>query len=206
MTVAESGERVILLHGLWLGGYALAWLARRLRRQGFVTEIHSYPSLRERPEAAADRLRKRLMANPQQTTHLIGHSLGGMIATLASAGQSIPGRTLCLGSPLKGSAVAARVATVVPGWLGQSRGLLLEGVADWTGPRALGMIAGDRGIGLGRLALAIAPPHDGTVAVTETRLPGLAAHLQLPLSHSGLIFSDRVAIAAERFLRLGRFE
>ncbi len=204
--MAETGERVILLHGLWLGGYAMGWLARRLQRAGFATEIFAYASLHGRPEAAADRLRLRIGAAGGERVHLIGHSLGGVVAALASAGLQTPGHTLCLGSPLAGSAVAVRVAGVAPWLIGQSRSLLFDGLPAWNGPRPLGMIAGNRGLGLGRLAGPIAGAHDGTVAVSETRLPGLAVHLVLPVTHSGLIFSEQVAEAAIHFLRQGHFD
>lgn len=48
-------------------------------------------------------------------------------------------------------------------------------------------------------------PHDGTVAVRETLLPGLSAHRTLAVSHSGLIFSRAVAAQAIAFLRNGAF-
>ena len=61
------------------------------------------------------------------------------------------------------------------------------------------MIAGTRPRGLGGLVARFDEPHDGTVAVRETRAPGLADHLLLPASHTGLMFSaDAVARAASR--------
>ncbi|MGD9583373.1 MAG: esterase/lipase family protein [Lysobacterales bacterium] len=204
--MAAPGERVILLHGLWLGGYAMRVLAGRLGRAGFATEIFAYASLHGSPEAAARRLRERIDAAGDPCVHLVGHSLGGVVAALASLGLDTPGRTLCLGSPLAGSKVAARVARVTPWLIGQSRRVLIDGLPAWTGSRLLGMIAGDRGIGLGRLTGSIEAPHDGTVAVAETRLPGLAAHRVLPVTHSSLIFSAQVAEAALHFLRHGHFD
>ena len=43
------------------------------------------------------------------------------------------------------------------------------------------------------------------MAVWETRLPGLAGHRVLPVSHTGLIFSAPVADLVVAFLRDGRF-
>jgi hypothetical protein len=48
-------------------------------------------------------------------------------------------------------------------------------------------------------------PNDGTVALEETRLPGASAELDLAVGHSGLLLDRRVARAACRFLRQGRF-
>ena len=67
----------------------------------------------------------------------------------------------------------------------------------WMGQRELGVIAGDLGIGLGRLVGTHGAPSDGTVFVDETRLAG-AAHLVLRVSHTGCCF--RRGGAAERCL------
>ena len=47
--------------------------------------------------------------------------------------------------------------------------------------------------------------HDGTVAVEETRIPGLTDHLVLPHSHVGMLFAQDVADQVAHFLRHGRF-
>jgi len=46
---------------------------------------------------------------------------------------------------------------------------------------------------------------DGTVGLAETRLPGLADHCVVPVSHSGLVLSPEVATLTADFLRQGRF-
>jgi hypothetical protein len=43
------------------------------------------------------------------------------------------------------------------------------------------------------------------VAVAETWLAGARDHVTLPVSHTGLLFSKRVADAVVEFLRSGRF-
>jgi hypothetical protein len=47
--------------------------------------------------------------------------------------------------------------------------------------------------------------HDGTVAIVETQLPGLADHVVVDASHSGLLFSAEAAEQATAFLRVGHF-
>lgn len=47
--------------------------------------------------------------------------------------------------------------------------------------------------------------NDGTVAVSETRLPGAADHITVSASHLGLLLSARVADEASLFLREGYF-
>ena len=114
-----------------------------------------------------------------------------------------------LGTPAGGSAVARRLrGSAWTRWLvGRSveRGLLGE-VPPWTGRAELGVISGDRSLGVGRLVTHLPGPNDGTVAVAETRLPGAVAHLVLHSSHMGLVFSSTVAAAVCRFLEAGRFD
>jgi hypothetical protein len=49
-------------------------------------------------------------------------------------------------------------------------------------------------------------PHDGTVAVAETRLPGATDHVVLPVTHFSMLTSRAVADQVVAFLRRGRFE
>lgn len=69
----------------------------------------------------------------------------------------------------------------------------------------IGAIAGTRRLGVGMAFARLDNPNDGVVTVAETRLPGLADHLVLPVSHSGMLFSARVAREVCAFLRAGRF-
>ena len=68
------------------------------------------------------------------------------------------------------------------------------------------MIAGRMPLGLGAMLGHFVGEHDGTVAVEETRLAGLAAHCVVEANHTGLLFSADVAQRVARFLRQGRFE
>jgi hypothetical protein len=49
-------------------------------------------------------------------------------------------------------------------------------------------------------------PNDGTVAVSETRLPGAKDHLCVAVSHSGLVLSGEVADQVAAFLGSGAFD
>jgi hypothetical protein len=84
--------------------------------------------------------------------------------------------------------------------------LLVRGERSWPGGRELGVIAGDLGIGLGRVLGRIDAPNDGTVWVDETDLPGATEQIRMHVSHSGMVFSPGVAAQVAAFLRKGRFE
>jgi len=200
-------RRVVLLHGLWLPGASMRWHAARLAGAGFAPEVFSYPTIGGGPTAALPRLIETLARGQ---THVLAHSLGGLVALTAL--QREPGlpvlRMVCLGSPLCGSAAATGLAgrRLTAATLGRSAELLQRGCGRWDGTAQIGMIAGNAPLGLGRYFGHLRGPSDGTVAVTETRLPGLADHVVIPASHTGLLFSAQAARQAAEFLRTGQFQ
>lgn len=206
-----SSEAVLLLHGLWMRRPALWPLAYRLRSAGFEVQGFPYATLWAKPEDSLSRLAAWMRAAGEggRAVHLVGHSLGGVtaLAMLAAVDPVSlpPGRVVCIGSPIAGSAAAASLRRRGLGWLvGRSGGLLERGVT-LPPDRQVGMLAGDRPLGAGQWINRFEGAHDGTVAVTETRVAGLADHRVLPLSHSGLLFSAAVAAATAGFLDAGRF-
>jgi hypothetical protein len=76
----------------------------------------------------------------------------------------------------------------------------------WDGRTALGAIAGTRPVGTGRFFAKFDEDNDGTVAVSETMIPGLTDHLVLPHSHIGMLFAQDVAAQVATFVRTGRFQ
>jgi pimeloyl-ACP methyl ester carboxylesterase len=209
VTAEPPREHVILLHGVWMRAFTLRSLARRLREAGYSVEMLDYASVFCGIEPAIARLRERMRAIDADAVHLVGHSLGGLVALETTRGiRRLPrGRTVCIGPPLRGSAVARGLAAIPGGrWLlGQSADALVDGLDAWTGARRVGVIAGRLPFGLGVAVGALASPHDGTVSVEETRLPGIADHRTVAASHTGLLFSSEVADLTIGFLRAGRF-
>jgi pimeloyl-ACP methyl ester carboxylesterase len=202
-------EHVILLHGVWMRGLTLVFLARQLRRADYATEIFDYPSVFGDLDATCERLRERMREIDAERVHLVGHSLGGLIALEATRrARGLPaGRIVCLGPPLRGSAVAKLVAGLPGGsmLLGRGREALTRGVERWDDSRPVGVVAGRVPFGLGVGIGALTAPHDGTVAVIETHLEGVADHAVVEATHTGLLFSPAAADRTIRFLRSGRF-
>ena len=83
----------------------------------------------------------------------------------------------------------------------QARG----GFTAWPAGVDVGSIAGRIPLGIGRLLGPFPEPNDGTVAVAETQIAGLADHIVLPVSHVALLWSSAVAAQTEHFLLHGRF-
>jgi pimeloyl-ACP methyl ester carboxylesterase len=203
-------ETVVLVHGVWMTGTEMGLLARRLRDCGYQTVLFRYHSLLGTVTENAQLLRRRINGLGNSPVHLVGHSLGGLLILRALHEQAdlVSGRIVLLGSPVNGSIIAQRVnRSRLSRWLIGESGeqALLGGRPRWQGRQSLGVIAGTRPVGVGRLLGGFDGPNDGTVAVSETRLENIAASTSFHSSHFGLVVSKQVAAAVCTFLKQGRF-
>jgi pimeloyl-ACP methyl ester carboxylesterase len=203
---------VVYVHGLWMTGIESIWLRRRLARErGYQCHVFRYPSVRGTQGQILAALRDAIAAVDAPQVHLVGHSLGGLVIQrcLARYPTRQPGRVVFLGTPAAGSRAARRLAQSQLGLklLGASSAEELLGGQPrrWDSERELGIIAGTRALGLGRLLLKFDEDNDGTVAVSETKIAGATAFLPLPTTHSGLLLSARVARETGSFLDHGSF-
>jgi pimeloyl-ACP methyl ester carboxylesterase len=208
------GTVVVYVHGLWLSGNEAGILLRRLSRElNAKTRAFSYSSVTSTITDSAQSLGKFLSDLRAETLHLVGHSLGGLVILKLfeiGGGQRLPpGRIVLLGSPLNGSRAAMNLARLPFGRKIMGRGvheeLLTERQRRWAGQRDLAVIAGNVGIGLGRLVGVHGAPSDGTIFVEETRLAGISQHLVVRISHTALPFSSVVARQTAAFLSHGSF-
>ena len=192
-------------------GVELRVLAHGLRKAGYETSHFVYRTVADSLEDNAFRLRACAESIDAEKVHLVAHSLGGVLAVkmLLSKDLSKSGRVVALGSPLKSSHAARRLARWNWGrsLLGDTGGELLDtGLERWDGSRELGCIAGSKGVGLGKLLGALPEPHDGTVSVIETELDGATDHITLPATHSSLIFNKDSLNQVVHFLKNGVFD
>jgi pimeloyl-ACP methyl ester carboxylesterase len=203
----------VFVHGLFLNGAEFTLLRRRLvREHGFQSHRFSYPTVSGSMDGIVERLGRFVDAIDADRVHFIAHSLGGVVLCRYFEREAKPrdGRVVMLGTPLLGSRSARAVSR--HGWLRRVIGPVVAGeLVDKQGPchwgcaRELGIIAGTRPMGLGRFFARFDEDCDGTVAVSETRLPACTAHLTLPVSHMGMLASREVARQAGVFLQTGRF-
>jgi|CXWL01.1.fsa_nt_gi pimeloyl-ACP methyl ester carboxylesterase len=205
-----AADTVVLLHGIWMRAAVTRTLGERLSAAGFDVKRIDYASVLAPFSDHFDAIDAHVRAAKSERVHLVGHSLGGVLALhylSQREGHLPPGRVVCLGSPLRGSQLAQRLERAgLAAWsLGHAREALTQPLPDWNGAREVGVIAGTLAIGMGLLLGPLGEPSDGTVALTETRLPGIHEHLALRVSHTGLLYSKRTAEATVRFLREGRF-
>jgi len=204
---------VVFVHGLFLNGSEFTLLRRRLTATlGFEAHRFSYPTVRGSMTATLTQLSQFVKRIDADRVHFVGHSLGGVVLCRYFQRERCErgGRVVLLGSPLVESRSAQAVARHA--WLRRVVGpLVAEELLQpceprtWRCERELGLIAGTTPMGLGRFFAQFQEPSDGTVAVSETRLPGHTAHLSLPVSHMGMLISRPVAAEVSEFLAHGRF-
>ncbi|MCB1887500.1 MAG: alpha/beta hydrolase [Rhodocyclaceae bacterium] len=210
---ASSPDRslpVVFVHGLWMHGLTMSLLARQVRDRGYTTLSYSYPTVRVGLDDNARRLAAFLARRTPHGAHLVGHSMGGVVILrmLACCPHPPVQRCVLLGSPIQGSALAARLRrnALMARVIGLS-------IADWLnhGPCAapagseIGVIAGTRCLAAARIFGGIERPNDGVVSVAETRLPGEQDRRVLHVGHSEMLLSRRVGREIATFLDSGRF-
>jgi len=202
---------IVTVHGLWNHGPEAWLLRRRLARQtGRPVSQFRYPSVTADFSDNARRLAN-FLEQRGGPADVVGHSLGGLLV-MDAIRRVAPGtvrRVVLLAAPVRGSATARRFLAWRRGGgriIGRSAPMLGKGV-DLTVPEGIevGMIAGSGAVGMGKMVGAMSGVHDGTVELEETRFEGLTDHVVLPVTHTGMLFSDEVARAAADFLRDGRF-
>lgn len=207
---ASSAQAVLLLHGAWMNRWVMGYLAHALRREGFAPQALSYRTMQDTLEAHLLRLAKRVESLHAKRIHLVGHSLGGVIVLryLQREPDRRIGRVVLLGAPVAGCRAAAGLARYPGGELlmGKSVSVWRQPVDVSVEPRfEIGSIAGTGALGLGRMVTRLPKPNDGVVCVDETRFPGIRDHLTLPLGHTVMLVSPRVARETAAFLKTGAF-
>jgi pimeloyl-ACP methyl ester carboxylesterase len=209
-------DTVVCVHGIWGKGIEMALMRRRLQKEhGFKVLLFNYPSVRGTLDGNAAALARFIADRQLVSAHIIGHSLGGIIALrmLANHPGAVSGRIVCIGSPLTGSRPAAILAQkqwAAP-MIGHSlpAGVVYAPASDWAAgvceSHDVGVIAGTVPVGFGRLVTRFEGEHDGSVAVAETRLEGAKDHICLKVSHKSILVSRDVVEQAAAFFKRGEF-
>jgi pimeloyl-ACP methyl ester carboxylesterase len=181
-----------------------------LRAEGFAVRRFSYPSWRGGLNDNVNLLSNFVSKTPGAVIHIVAHSLGGLVALkmLLHESDARIRRTVVLGTPYAGchcgiTLAAQPVLTALVGrtfkdWFNLPRPALQTAVE-------IGVIAGTRPVGLGRMIPGLARPNDGVVAVNETRISAAQDSIELNVSHSGMLVSRACARQIGNFLRTGNF-
>jgi pimeloyl-ACP methyl ester carboxylesterase len=203
-------DQVVLVPGLWMPGVVMTPLGARLRRLGYAVRVFTYSGRRPH-DANVERLARFVRESADgRPAHFVGHSLGGVLILdmLTRHPEIAASSTVLLGAPVQGSFTGRRFGLAGVGrWMMGDCGVLWnERAVKWQREAPLGVIAGTARMGLGVAFGRIPGPSDGVVSVSETVVQGMAAQVLVPLGHSVLIVSGRVAKMVARFLATGSFE
>lgn len=200
--VTEVKGQVVLVHGLAANSWLMWPLARRLQQRGFITHLWGYWSVGQSLPVLIEQFQRQLIrvheTRPNdQPLHVIGHSLGSILARAVLAEQELPEvkRLVMVCPPNRGSHVARLVGPYLR-WLSP----LVEDLSDDAGSpvnRLPTRISAEVGV--------IAAQSDRVVPESHTHLASEVDHIVLPGMHGDLIFRHRVADQIESFLVHGKF-
>lgn len=205
-----SPDAVLLLHGAWMNQWVMGYIALALRKEGFAAHALGYRTMHDTLEEHLRRLAARVASLEASRVHLVGHSLGGVIVLryLQRNAEARVRRAVLLGAPVVGCRAAADLAQRAGGefLLGKSLGVWNEPVDVSLDRRfEVGVIAGTRALGLGRMVTRLPRPNDGVVCLDETRFPAMRDHMALPVGHTLMLVSPQVARQTAAFLKTGAF-
>jgi len=199
--VARNGDTVVMVHGLAARPIVLFPLARTLKSSFGQIINWGYPSLWSRIETHGKRFAELLQqmdeAGDNGRIHLVGHSMGGIIARLALA-DYLPrrlGRFVMIAPPNRGSRYARHLAPHLGrlsppiAQLTDEHGSFVCSLPPPSGPE----------IGI------IAAKSDFMVSLQNTRLGCEADHIVLPGLHSSVLWRRETAEQVRHFIEHGCF-
>ena len=204
-------KRILFVHGMGRSPLSGWPMLARLRRAGLRTETFGYVAALQDFDAIVARLITRLqaLAAGGDAYALIGHSLGGVL--LRAALDALPSDTprprhlFLLGSPIGASRLAIRLQRrflfrALAGDCGQMLGTpaRMAGVAAVNGGVPTTAVVGVRGLACGPFGTE---PNDGVVARSEVVAPWLSELVEIPVMHTLLPASGRVAEIVLQALR-----
>ena len=203
---------VLLIHGILMNPLEMRFLGHQLEEYGYNVHYIFYQSVLKTSAENAAIVHQKIKALDLPDLHIVAHSLGGILTMhLLERFSDIPnGRVVMLGSPVNGSWIANKIQDwpIISPLIAKSMPNALSGdnMPKWNNKRDWGMIAGTKNQGWAIVTGGLPSNGDGTVTLEETLHPKQTAHITVNHSHTGLLFSKKVATLCHLFLKTGNFK
>jgi len=211
--MSDPRPLVVLLHGLARRSGSLSRLRRRLEEAGFDTWARTYPSRKLTITDAAAQVADWIHADAgDRELYAVTHSMGGILLRHLADPRLRWRRIVMLAPPNQGSQVAQsfRQRPLFRWFYGPAGHELGERPPSWPPPPApFAVIAGTRHESWTNptsWVTRMGEPNDGTVAVSETQIDGMAAFTTVDATHTWIMNDPRVHRHVLEFLQTGRFE
>ena len=217
-TADAREDGVVLLHGIGCTSRSMRKLERSLQQAGLTTLNLTYASRKKPLDALADDIHPAIAKFGEAIggqLHFVGHSMGGLLARVyvASHRPSRLGRVVMLGTPNGGSEVADLLqrSRLYRNFYGPA-GLQLTTQQDDTLAQlppvdyAVGIVAGTRALDPIAWRFVLPRPNDGRVSVARSKLAGMADHIAIKATHTGLPYHASAISQTIAFLSEGRFD
>jgi triacylglycerol lipase len=206
---------VVLLHGLARGHGSMTRMGKALREHGFETFSRTYPSRKHSINYLAGEVAEWIVEHAgDRPVCAVTHSMGGVIVRHLHDARIHWQRIVMLAPPNQGSQLAAGLAAnPVFRWYYGPAGAELADGSHWPAPPApFAVIAGTRNRALTNVTswtmgrrFPAGVRNDGTVAVHETRLDGMAAFAEVDATHTWIMNERAVQALVVSYLRDGAF-
>lgn len=214
---ANSGDYVVVLHGIARSSSHMAPLAEFLSQNGYDVINMDYPSTDYRLDKLAKRTSEQLatkLIDKDKTVHFVGYSMGGLLTRiiLNKYRPENLGRVVQLAAPNHGSEVSDFLEN---NWLYQKiygpAGQQLvtrkqDDLAELLGKvdYELGVVAGNSTID--PISSTIIPnDDDGKVSIESTKVEGMKDHIVVSASHTFFPSNKQAQAQALYFLKNGQF-
>ena len=217
-TIIPRQECVVLLHGLWRTELSMMAVEWELDEAGYTVANVTYPSLlypiQELAEMAVEEGIHECREEGLSRIHFVTHSLGGILVRQYLENRDIAGleRVVMMGPPNQGSQMADFVHSLEMLHPLEPQAIAQLTTGEKSVPLQLGPVDFELGVIAGnvnrRPPLPGVPDEasDGTVAVTETMVPGMVDFVELPASHTFMMWNPDVLAQVLYFLEHGRFD